>query len=128
MLRRAIQASDPAAQRWIAETADATVANVLYLELPTDCLVRLLTPVWINGQARATVSLFARSDELGGRDRVALVTAARAVAAADAGVLPQMGATIRGRPYGAVVVRAHDASVQELAEGPTCASNHFVAR
>ena len=105
-----------AAQRWIVETADMTVANVLYLELPADRLVRLLAPVWIDGQARASVSLFARSDELSGRDRLALVAAARAVATADAGVPPQLGATIRGQPYGAVVVRAHHASVQELAE------------
>ena len=116
VVRRAIHASDLAAQHWLMETADATVANVLYLELPTDRLVRLLAPVWINGQARAAVSLLARADELSGRDRVALVAAARAVAAADAEVPPQMRAPIRGRPYGAVVVRAHDASVQELAE------------
>jgi hypothetical protein len=98
------------------ETADATVANVLYLELPADRLVRLLAPVWIDGQACAAISLFARSAELSGRDRVALGAAARSVAAADAGVPSHMGATVRGRPYGAVVLRAQHASVQEVAE------------
>src|SRR5207302_11250286 len=76
LVRRAIQSSDAAAQRWMLETADATVANVLYLELTSDRLVRLLAPVWIDGSVRAAVSLLARSDELGGRDRVALVAAA----------------------------------------------------
>jgi hypothetical protein len=116
LVRRAIQSSDAAAQRWMLETADATVANVFYLELPSDRLVRLLAPVWVDGGVRASVSLFARSDELGGRDRVALVAAARAIGAASADVPQPITQTVRGKPYGAVVLRAHDASVDRLAE------------
>jgi hypothetical protein len=115
-VRRAIQSSDAAAQRWIQETADATVANALYLELPADRLVRLVAPVWIDGRVRAVVSLFARSDELSGRDRVALVAAARAIGVAYAGVPQPIGPTVRGRAYGAVVLHAYDASVDQLAE------------
>jgi hypothetical protein len=115
VVRRAIQSTDAAAQRWMAETADATVSNALYLELPTDRLVRLVAPVWIDGRMRAAVSLFARSDELSGRDRVALVAAARAIGTAYAEVPQQIGPTVRG-PYAAVVLRAHDVSVDQLAE------------
>ena len=81
LARRVIQASDAAAQRWTVEAADATVANVLYLELPADRLIRLLAPVWIDARVYATVSIVARSNDLSGRDRVALVAAARAIAA-----------------------------------------------
>jgi hypothetical protein len=116
VVRRAIQSSDAAAQHWMLETADATVANALYLELPADRLVRLVAPVWIDGRVRALVSLFARSDELGGRDRVALVSAARAIGAAYAEVPQPIGPTVRGGPYGAVVLRAYDATVDQLAE------------
>jgi hypothetical protein len=116
VVRRAIESSDAAAQRWMAEAADATVANVLYLELPADRLVRLVAPVWIDGQVRAAVSLFARSDELSGRDRIALVAATRAIGAAYAAVPLPMNATVRGGPYGAVVVHAHEATVPQLAE------------
>jgi PucR C-terminal helix-turn-helix domain len=116
VVRRAIHASDAAAQRWTLETADATVANVLYLELPADRLVRLVAPVWIDGQVRAAVSVLARSDELSGRDRVALVAAARAIATAYAEVPPQIGAGTLGKPYGAVVLRAHGASLEQLAQ------------
>jgi hypothetical protein len=78
-------------------------------------LVRLVAPVWIDGRVRAAVSLFAKSDELSGRDRVALVAAARAIGSAYAQVPRQIGPTVRG-PYGAVVLRAPDASVDQLAE------------
>ena len=114
--RRAIESSDAAVRRWMKDTADATVANVLYLELPADRLVRLVAPVWIDGRVRAAVSLFARSAELSGRDRVALVAAARAIAGAYAEVTPHIGAADPGRAYGAVVLRAHDATVEQLAE------------
>jgi hypothetical protein len=114
-VRRAIQSSDVAAQRWMAETADATVANLLYLELPAEHLVRLVAPVWIDGRVCAAVSLFARSDELSGRDRVAIVAAARAMGAAYAEVPHQIGPTVRG-PYGVVVLYAHDAGVDQLAD------------
>ena len=110
LLQRVIQASDAAARRWVAETADATVANVLYLELPADRLIRLLAPVWIDARVYATVSLLARAHDLSGRDRVALVAAARAIASSIAEAPPQIGEMERGRPYGAVVLRAHDAS------------------
>jgi hypothetical protein len=116
VVRHALETSDGAAQRWMAHTADATVANVMYFELPADRLVRLVAPVWIDGRVRAAVSLLARSNELSGRDRVALVAAARAIAAAYVAAPPRSGTTLRGRSFGAVVIRAPGASVEQLAE------------
>jgi hypothetical protein len=92
------------------------VAAALYLELPVERLVRLVAPVWIDGHVRAVVSLFAHSDELSGRDRVTLVAAARAIGTAYAALPQQIGPTVRGRSYGAVVVRAHASSVDRLAQ------------
>jgi hypothetical protein len=90
-IRRAVKKSHAVAERWITETADATAANVLYLELPAERLVRLVAPVWIDERVWAAVSLFANSDGLGGRDRVALVGVARAIALAYANVPLQIG-------------------------------------
>jgi hypothetical protein len=78
-LRAAIDATDDAAQRWIRDTADETVANVLYLEIPSQHLVRLIAPVWSDGWIHAVVSLFARPTELTSRDRTALQVAARVI-------------------------------------------------
>ena len=116
LVRRAIHASDMAAQRWMTETADASVANVLYLELAADRLIRLLAPIWIDGEVRAAVSLCARSHELNGRDRLALVAAARAIAQAIAEVPHQVGTIIHDRPFGVVVVRAPDTRLDDVAE------------
>jgi hypothetical protein len=53
----AINATDGPGQRWIRDTADANVANVLYLEEPAEHLVRLVALVWIDGWAQAAASL-----------------------------------------------------------------------
>ena len=82
-LRAAINATDGPAQRWIRDTADATVANVLYLEVPSEHLVRLIAPVWIDGWMHAVLSLFARPTELTARDRTALQVAARVIGTID---------------------------------------------
>jgi hypothetical protein len=79
-LRAAISTTDGPAQRWIRDTADATVANVLYLEVPAEHLVRLVAPVWVDGWTQAALSLFARPTELTSRDRVALLVTARLLA------------------------------------------------
>ena len=78
-LRAAINATDGPAQKWIRDAADATVANVLYLEVPNEHLVRLIAPVWIDGWMHAVLSLFARPAELTARDRTALQVAARVI-------------------------------------------------
>jgi PucR C-terminal helix-turn-helix domain len=78
-LRAAINATDGPAQTWIRDTADATVANVLYLEVPSEHLVRLIAPVWIDSWMHAVLSLFARPAELAARDRMALQVAARVI-------------------------------------------------
>jgi purine catabolism regulator len=114
-VRRAIGSSKAATRRWLLETADAAVNNLLYLELPGDHLVRLVAPVWTDGEVRAAVSLFARSDELAARDRIALLAAARAIATAYVEVPPAVIAAVgRGR-CAAVVVRATEATLDEVA-------------
>jgi hypothetical protein len=80
-LRAATSATQAAAESWMRDTADETVANVLYWEVPGHSLVRLVTPVWIDGWTQAAVSLFIRPDELTSRDRLALLVAARTLAA-----------------------------------------------
>src|SRR5262249_51190008 len=79
-LRGAISETQSAVESWMRDTADETVANVLYWEVPAFGLVRLVAPVWIDGWMQAAVSIFARPDELASRDRVALLLAARALA------------------------------------------------
>jgi hypothetical protein len=76
-LRAAISATDGPARKWIRDTADATVANALYLEVPSQHLVRMIAPVWTDGWVDAVLSVFARPGELTARDRTALQIAAR---------------------------------------------------
>ena len=74
-----MSATDGPAQKWIRDTADATVANVLYLEVSSEHLVRLIAPVWTDGWMDAVLSLFARPAELTARDRTALQVGARVI-------------------------------------------------
>src|SRR5947209_3706825 len=80
LVRQAVRESDPAVRSWMLESADPTVAPVLYLELPNHGLVRLVSPVWIDGRVGAAVSLLARPTELTARDRSGLLAASRAIA------------------------------------------------
>jgi purine catabolism regulator len=112
-LRRAIEASNATARRWLLETADATVANTLYLELPGNRLVRLVAPVWLGDEIQAAVSLFARPSELAARDRVALLAAARAMSVASPAVPNVVSTDGKGR-WLAVVVRAPEADPDDL--------------
>jgi len=118
-LRAALNATDGRAQRWIRDTADATVANVLYLELPSECLVRLVAPVWIDGWMHAAVSLFARPAELTARDRIALLAAVRVIAAIDAQTtlaLPTGLALAKRQSVAALAIRSPEHCLDTLAE------------
>jgi hypothetical protein len=79
-LRAAINSSDGAAHAWMRDIADSAVDNVLHLELPTQSLVRLVAPVWVDGLPSAALSLFGRAFELTTGDRISLTAAAGAIA------------------------------------------------
>jgi hypothetical protein len=126
VVRRAIEASNATARRWLLETADATVANTLYLELPGSRLVRLVAPVWLGDEVQATVSLFARPSELAARDRAALLAAARAISTACPAVLNVITTAGKGR-WLAVVLRAPEADADDLLAAARIEFDHWHA-
>ncbi len=119
LVRQAIRETDAAAQRWMLENADPTVANVLYLELPAQGLVRLMSPVWIEGRVDAAVSLLTPAAELTARDRYGLLAAARAIGMTSIETKVDSRVTFVGRscgPVAAIVLRATGASLDALGE------------
>jgi hypothetical protein len=119
LVRRAIREGDAAVRRWMLESADPAVAPVLYLELADLGLVRLVSPVWIDGRADAAVSLLTRPTELTTRDRSGLVAAARAIAmtSLENKVDPPLAFARRTCPaVAAIVLRAQDVSLEAIAD------------
>jgi hypothetical protein len=116
-LKQAVHASDLAVERWIHETADATVANLLYLELNGHNLVRLVAPLWVAGRVHRWLSLLARPSELRVRDRVGLLAAARAMTTSTPMTAePEVARLLRGcASVAAVVMRAPSAQSEALA-------------
>ena len=118
-LRAAISATQPAVESWMRDAADETVASASYWEVPTEKLVRLVAPVWIDGWTQAAVSLFTRPEELTSRDRVALLLASRALATLQPGpvvdvLAPRLPA--RSSPMGAMVVRSRQSRLDAVAD------------
>jgi hypothetical protein len=119
VIQQAIRESDAAAQRWMLEVADPAVANLLYVELPSVGLVRLLSPVWVEGRLEAAVSLLSQPADLAARDRSGVVAAARAIALtslrshanAAIGLAPRMHGSVA-----AMALRASTAAPETLAE------------
>lgn len=117
-LHRAIGASAAAVKHWILDSTNAAPANPLYLELAAEKLVRLVAPVWFDGQVRMVVSLFAQPDQLNARDRVGMLAAVRSLARTHGHVVepsPPVGASPRPHTYAGLVIRAPHASAQALA-------------
>jgi purine catabolism regulator len=115
-IRRAADATRAAVAVWLADSADATANTTLYLELPSERLVRLVGPVWVDGQVHSGISLLARADELTGRDRVAVLAAARALSGVLSTETPEIVDGTGRRRCAAVVVRAPDATLEDLAD------------
>jgi PucR C-terminal helix-turn-helix domain len=119
LVPQAIRESDPAVRRWMLQSADPTAAPVLYLELPNHGLVRLVSPVWIDGRGEAAVSLLARPTELTARDRSGLVAASRAIAVTSLENKVDPPLVFARRTYeavAAIVLRAPGASLEAVAE------------
>jgi hypothetical protein len=119
VIQQAIRESDTAAQRWMLDAADPAVANLMYIELPGVGLVRLLSPVWVEGRLEAAVSLLSQPAELAARDRVGVVAAARAIALTSlhSRANPPIGLAPRMRgPVAAMVLRAPSAGPEVLTE------------
>jgi PucR C-terminal helix-turn-helix domain len=110
----AMTASAGPAEQWARETADPNLARLLYLELANAGVVRLMAPIWSGDQLHGFVSLVARAADLVGRDRVALLAAARA--------MPKFpnGNAVSARPHefaahGALALRAPRRASDEVA-------------
>jgi hypothetical protein len=119
VIQQAIRESEAAAQRWMLEAADPAVANLMYVELPSVGLVRLLSPVWVEGRLEAAVSLLSRPAEVAARDRFGVVAAARAIASTSLLIRanPSVGVAPRTRgALAAIVLRAPSAAPELLAE------------
>jgi hypothetical protein len=119
VIQQAIRESDAAAQRWMLEAAEPAVANLLYVELPSCGLVRLLSPVWVDGRLEAAVSVLSQPAELSARDRSGVVAAARAIALTSlysrANVAVGLAPRVRGA-VAAMVLRSPSADPELLAE------------
>jgi hypothetical protein len=119
VIQQAIRESDAAAQRWMLEVADPAVANLLYVELPSCGLVRLLSPVWVEGRLEAAVSVLSQPAELSARDRSGVVAAARAIALTSLQSRATVAVGVAPRARGAVaamVLRSVSAAPELVAE------------
>jgi hypothetical protein len=118
-LRAVITDTQAPVESWMRDTADETVANVLYWEVPAHGLVRLVAPVWIDGWMQAAVSIFARPDELASRDRVALLLAARALATLQSETVtgnPTVQPSARGFPLAVMAIRSRQSRLDAVAD------------
>jgi hypothetical protein len=113
---RVIDASDAEVQRWLVDKADSAVNNVLYLELGAEHMVRLFTPVWIEGQFAGGVSLVGRPDQMSARDRAALLAAVRAMTGVIGGKAVDIPKGVAARRCLVLALRAPAASLDELTE------------
>jgi PucR-like helix-turn-helix protein len=113
---RVIEASDADVQRWLMDTADAAVNNILYLEIAAENVVRLYAPLWRDGHFAGGLSLVGQSDQMSARDRVALLAAVRAMSGIIGRKSTEVPTIIQGRRCLILALRAAAVSLDELAD------------
>ena len=101
-----------ATRRWL-NRLEAGTLDVLYLEVPSERLVRLVAPIWMDGTQYAELSLFARPAELAASDRITQLATAAALSKAFAYSATEMVHLVKGRCF-AIAMRSAEVSTNEL--------------
>lgn len=113
--RRVITLTEADVQRWLVNTADASINNLLSVEVPSANFVHLFAPVWVDGEFAGGASLVGRPDDVSGRDRVSLLTAARTLAAAMGVEAPELPRRTQGSRLLILAMRPAAATLDALA-------------
>lgn len=113
--KRGIDASDADVQRWLVDTPDSAVRNILYVEIREHQLVRLFAPLWIDGQFAGGLSLVGRPLQMSTRDRLAVLAAVQAMTRVNGRTTLDLPECVDGRRCLTLAVRSTSASLDEVA-------------
>lgn len=114
--KRGIDASDADVQRWLVDTADSGVRNILDVAIRDHQLVRLFAPLWIDGHFAGGLSLVGRPFQMLARDRVALLAAVRAMARVVGRKPIEVPRSVKGRRYLILALRPASTSLDQVAD------------